>query len=151
MFLLPGLVIACHAIGGDILGPERRSAMCTYLRNHQQADGGWGLHIEGPATVFGTTMSYVALRLLGLPPEDPACAAGRRFILAQVCWTTSKWGREGVSFHRNAHSGSRAFAQGGAVMNPHWGKFWLAALGVMDWDAVNPVPPELWMLPRWFP
>lgn len=41
MFLLPGLVITCHIVGGDILGPERRSAMVTYLRNHQQTDGGW--------------------------------------------------------------------------------------------------------------
>ena len=26
---------------------------------------------------------------------------------------------------------------------PHWGKFWLAVLGVYDWAGVNPVPPEL--------
>ena len=107
MFLLPGLVIACFIIGDDVLGPERRSAMTTYLRNHQQVDGGWGLHIEGPATVFGTTMAYVALRLMGVGPEDPACVEARRFILAH----------------------------GGATMNPHWGKFWLASLGVMDWDG----------------
>ncbi len=25
---------------------RRAEAMCAYLRNHQQADGGWGLHIE---------------------------------------------------------------------------------------------------------
>jgi squalene cyclase len=42
-------------------------------------------------------------------------------------------------------------AHGGAVMNPHWGKFWLATLGVYDWAGVNPIPPELWLLPRWFP
>jgi hypothetical protein len=23
-------------------------------------------------------------------------------------------------------------------------KFWLAVLGVMHWDALNPVPPEMW-------
>ncbi|KAL6335586.1 hypothetical protein AAG906_030716 [Vitis piasezkii] len=28
-------------------------------------DGGWGLHIEGPSTMFGTMLSYVTLRLLG--------------------------------------------------------------------------------------
>lgn len=39
--------------------------MIAYLRNHQQADGGWGLHIEAPSTMFGTVMSYVAMRLLG--------------------------------------------------------------------------------------
>lgn len=107
MFLLPGLVVACHIIGGDVLGPARRSAMVTYLRNHQQADGGYGLHIEGPSTMFGTTMNYVALRLLGLDATDPTCVAARQFI------------------HKH----------GGATMNPHWGKFWLATLGVMEWDG----------------
>jgi cycloartenol synthase len=48
---------------------------------------------------------------------------------------------------------ARAFIirHGGAAFNPHWGKFWLAALGVFEWQGVNPIPPELWLLPRWFP
>lgn len=33
---------------------------------------------------------------------------------------------------------------GGAVNGPHWAKFWLSVLGVMEWEAVNPTPPELW-------
>lgn len=97
--------------------------MRTYLLNHQQADGGWGLHIEGPSTIFGTTLNYVALRLLGMQAGDAVCEAARRFILAH----------------------------GGAVMNPHWGKFWLATLGVYEWSGVNPISPELWLLPYWFP
>ena len=24
-------------------------------------------------------------------------------------------------------------------------------LGVYDWDGVNSIPPEMWMLPNWFP
>ena len=31
----------------------------------QNEDGGWGLHIEGPSTMFSTMLSYVTLRLLG--------------------------------------------------------------------------------------
>jgi len=27
----------------------------------------------------------------------------------------------------------------------------MAVLGVVDWKIVNPVPPELWLLPDWFP
>lgn len=68
LFLTPGLVIACYAAGVD-LGP-RASAMLTYMRNHQQTDGGWGLHIEGPSTLFPTTMNYMAARLLGVPADD---------------------------------------------------------------------------------
>ena len=37
------------------------------------------------------------------------------------------------------------------MLLPHWGKFWLAVLNVYDWSGVNPIPPELWLLPRWFP
>jgi squalene/oxidosqualene cyclase-like protein len=121
LFLMPGLVITCFLAGVDLR--ERASAMTTYLRNHQQADGGWGLHIEGPSTVFGTAMNYTALRLLGMSPEDPAAVEARSFL----------------------------HAHGGAVGVPHWGKFWLAVLGCYEWDGVNPIPPELWMLPRWSP
>lgn len=40
---------------------------------------------------------------------------------------------------------------GGAAYGPHWAKFWLSVLGVMGWEAVNPVPPEFWLLPDWTP
>jgi lanosterol synthase len=33
---------------------------------------------------------------------------------------------------------------GGAIYGPHWAKFWLSILGVMEWEGVNPVPPEIW-------
>ena len=90
-----------------------------YLFKRQNArDGGWGLHIEGESSVFGTAMNYVVLRLLGMSGED------KRMIRARA------------NLHR----------LGGAVNAPHWAKFWLSALGVMEWDTVNPVPPELWCL-----
>jgi hypothetical protein len=66
MFLMPGLIFACY-ITKTPLGKEREEAMQMYLKNHQQEDGGWGLHIESPSSMFGTVMSYVSLRLLGLP------------------------------------------------------------------------------------
>lgn len=122
MFLLPGLVITCHVTGVD-LGPHRKSAMATYLLNHQQEDGGWGLHIESPSTMFGTVLSYVTLRLLGMPAEHPSATAGRQWIQTN----------------------------GGATLIPSWGKFWLAALGVYEWSGLNPLTPELWALPYWFP
>jgi squalene cyclase len=48
---------------------------------------------------------------------------------------------------------ARAFIHrhGGALNAPHWGKFWLSVLGVYEWEGVNPIPPELWLLPVWFP
>ncbi|KAJ8451277.1 hypothetical protein Cgig2_014049 [Carnegiea gigantea] len=47
-------------------------------------DGGWGFHIEGQSTMFGSALNYITLRLLGEGPddgEDDAMARGRRWIL----------------------------------------------------------------------
>lgn len=122
MFLMPGLIIAFY-VTGTRWAESKRAGMETYLRNHQQTDGGWGTHIECASTMFGTVLSYVSLRLLGVPSEDPACV-------------------KGVAFIRD---------NGGVVMAPSWAKFWLAVLGVYDWEGINSVPAELWLLPRWFP
>lgn len=42
---------------------------------------------------------------------------------------------------------SQITSNGGATYTPSWGKFWLAVLGVYSWDGLNPIPPELWLLP----
>ena len=97
--------------------------MAVYLIAHQQVDGGWGTHIESPSTMFGTVMCYVALRLLGLRADCETMSKGRHFI--QV--------------------------QGGAIMTSSWAKFWLCLLGCMEWEGHNSVPPEMWLLPNWFP
>ena len=34
---------------------------------------------------------------------------------------------------------------------PTWGKFWLAMIGLYDYAAINPFPPELFLLPRQLP
>ena len=124
-FLLPGFVIAAYISGHlkTIFPEPHRQAIQAYLLNHQQQDGGWGSHIESPSTMFGTVLNYVALRLVGVDAEDPACQQGRDFLQQH----------------------------GGALYAPSWAKFWLACLGVYDWDGIAPVPPEMWMLPSWFP
>lgn len=116
LFLLPGLVITWYVTNTPV--PDHISIeIRRYLFARQNlADGGWGLHIEGESSVFGTTMNYVVLRLLGASEED------RRLVKAR----------------------NKLHELGGAVNGPHWAKFWLSVLGCMEWDAVNPVPPELW-------
>jgi cycloartenol synthase len=42
-------------------------------------------------------------------------------------------------------------ARGGATAVPSWGKFWLAVLGVYEWHGLNPMPPEMWLLPYALP
>lgn len=57
--------------------------------------------------MFGTVLSYISLRLLGVPVEDSACAKGLKFV------------RE----------------NGGGSMAPSWAKFWMAVLGVYEWEV----------------
>lgn len=122
LFLLPGFVFA-YRLTNQPLPPALREGFVRYLHSTQRPDGGWGLHTEGPSTVLGTSLSYVALRLLG---EEASAAELLRARL-------------------------RLRALGGAEEVPSWGKFWLALLGIYDWSGVAPVPPELWLLPRWAP
>jgi lanosterol synthase len=104
--------------------PAYAAEIKNYLFARQNPeDGGWGLHVEGVSSAYGTAMNYVILRLLGASEEDP------RMIKARA------------KLHK----------LGGAYYGPHWAKFWLSVLGVMEWEAVNPIPPELWLLPDWVP
>jgi len=122
MFLLPGFVIACYVTGVN-LGSVRKAEMLKYILNHQQGDGGWGTHIEGESTAFGSTLNYTAARLCGLKKNSKEASRARLFL----------------------------HTHGGALGAPQWAKLWLAVLGCYDWKGVNPVPPELWLLPNWFP
>jgi Squalene-hopene cyclase N-terminal domain len=124
-FLLPGLIVVWYCMGQPIkmINDDDRRLMVLYMRAHQQIDGGWGTHIESPSTMFGTTLTYVAIRLLGVQANDPVCVNGRKFIKQQ----------------------------GGATMTASWAKFYLCLLGTMHWDGHNSVPPEMWLLPNWFP
>ncbi|XP_071918864.1 lupeol synthase-like [Coffea arabica] len=128
LFFMPPLVMALYITRtlNTVLSSEHQKEIIRYIHNHQNEDGGWGLHIEGHSSMFGSILSYIALRLLGEGPEDGedrAMARGRG-------WTLDR---------------------GGAVATPSWGKFWLSVLGVYDWAGCNPLPPEFWLLPKFFP
>jgi lanosterol synthase len=104
--------------------PAYAAEIKNYLFARQNPeDGGWGLHVEGESSVYGTAMNYTILRLLGASEED------KRMVKARA----------------------KLHQLGGAYYGPHWAKFLLSVLGVMEWEAVNPIPPELWLLPDWAP
>ncbi|XP_038985705.1 cycloartenol synthase-like isoform X3 [Phoenix dactylifera] len=127
MFLMPGLIIVLSVTGAlnTVLSPEHQREIRRYLYNHQNKDGGWGLHIEGHSTMFGSALTYVSLRLLGEGPDDGdgAMQTARTWILDH----------------------------GGATAITSWGKFWLSVLGVFEWYGNNPLPPEMWLLPYFLP
>ena len=122
LFLLPGLIIASY-VTDTPFDPVKQTLMARYMLNHQNEDGGWGLHIEGQSTMFGTVMQYCALRLLGAPADSEELEKGRAWILEN----------------------------GGASGIPSWGKFFLSLLGVYSWEGCNSLMPEMWLLPKWLP
>jgi squalene/oxidosqualene cyclase-like protein len=118
-FLTPMWASALVAMGVDL--PERtRVGFKRYMSCHQHADGGWGLHVESPPYLFSTVLSHVALRLMGVGPDDPRTSASASWIRGH----------------------------GGAVGVPLWGKLFLATLGLYHHDGVPPLSPELWLLPQ---
>lgn len=123
MFLLPGLVITWTVTETPIPEPYSVEIKNYLFARQNPEDGGWGLHIEGQSSVMGTSLNYISLRLLGVDAEDARMVKARGML------------------HK----------LGGAVNGPHWAKFWMSTLGVAEWDIVNPVPPELWLLPDWTP
>lgn len=168
--------------------PQHKAEMVRYLRNHQNADGGYGLHIEGTSTMFGTALSYVTLRILGVDAGDRQLEAARVWVSWGVGWAAgAAWGQGGecelpfqqprlpcatrAAHCRHALLGAvllgrskaqpvppqpsctrpaacaQMHARGGAHWITSWGKFWLAVLGVYSWDGLNPMPPEMWLLP----
>jgi squalene/oxidosqualene cyclase-like protein len=124
MFLLPGLIIVCYITG--VLSTLKKpyiDQMIRYILAHQNSDGGYGLHIESGTSLFGSVLNYVALRLLGVSADHESCVKTRSYFKKQ----------------------------GGILGTAQWGKLYLCTLNLMDWRCVDPIPPELWLLPKWFP
>ncbi|CAM8974310.1 unnamed protein product [Rhodiola kirilowii] len=124
LFFMPPLVMCLYITGhlNTIFTEEHRREIFRYIYCHQNADGGWGLHIEGHSTMFCTVLNYICMRLLGEGPEggqNNAVSRGRKWILNH----------------------------GGVTAIPSWGKTWLSIMGLFEWSGCNPMPPELWNLP----
>lgn len=122
LFLLPGYVFARYATG-TLRHDETADRLAETIAAAQNPDGGLGLHHDGPSRLFGTVLNYVALRLLGATADDPAAARARGWLQEH----------------------------GGAFDVPTWGKCWLSVLRLYLWEGVNPILPELLLLPGAFP
>ncbi len=103
------------------IAPDWSDGFRRSMLRSQNGDGGFPLHVEGESYLFTTVFNYIALRMLGV--SSSATERARLWILAH----------------------------GGAANVPSWGKYWLAILRLYRWEGVNPVIPELLLLPKWFP
>lgn len=108
--------------------PAREARIATYLRRLQaeqsaNAGGGWPLFHGGPLDISCSVKAYLALRLIGDAPDAPHMAQARAAILAA----------------------------GGAERSNVFTRAALALYGFVPWRAVPVMPPEIMLLPRWFP
>ena len=128
LFLTPGVVFIKYAIyGGNykhmFSNEAQRLEIIRYLANHQNPDGGWGMHTESHSTMLGTVLNYDTVRLAGEPATSPMCLAAKEWIRSR----------------------------GGAISIPSWGKMWLCIMNLYSYNGVAAVLPEMWLLPYWVP
>lgn len=112
------------AVGGRVR-PGRRTLdrIANHLRLVQRDDGTWGQYPGSPPDVSACVKAYLALKALGDPIDAPHMRSARAQIIAL----------------------------GGAEKCNTFSTFYLACLGCVDWDACPAIPPEVVLLPRWFP
>ncbi len=106
-----------------VLTAEQASGSAAWIRSQQRDDGTWATFHGGPADLSTTVEAYVALRLAGDPADAAHLEKARAFILEQ----------------------------GGIESTRIFTRLWLALFGVWPWDALPALPPEVMLLPRWFP
>jgi len=106
-----------------ILTPAQAQGTARWIRSRQREDGTWATYFQGPADLSTTIEAYVALRLAGDSAEAPHMRSAAEFV------------RQAGGIER-----SRVFT-----------RFWLALFGEWSWNRLPVVPPEIVLLPAWFP
>jgi len=111
-------VVLLHHVWGNFDRVPRAQAE-AYFRGEQREHGGWELAYDDGGELSVTVEAYMALRLLGVAPDDPALERARAYILA-----------------RGGISKTRIFT-----------KMHLALIGAYEWAGLPSLPPLLMMLP----
>ena len=108
------------------LGQED-SILAKKLANHllltQSETGGWPMFTGGEDSITNTVKAYFALKLTGHPLNAPYMQRAREAVMRM----------------------------GGADKINSFTRFYLALLGQIPYEQCPAVPPELILLPKWFP
>ncbi len=94
-----------------------------FILSSQGEDGGWPLYHGGPADISATVKAYFALKLAGYHVDHPALARARGLV----------------------------HERGGAINVNVFTRIALAQFGQYSWKAIPALPPEMVLLPSWFP
>jgi squalene-hopene/tetraprenyl-beta-curcumene cyclase len=114
-------ILYLHILGQ--LESEKTAKLANYIRRKQLPDGGWNIFEGGPSELNATVKAYVALRLAGESATAPALLRAKEKVLEL----------------------------GGLEATNSYVRFYLAMVGGVDWSIVPCIPPELMLLPDWFP
>ena len=95
----------------------------VYLRRIQGEHGGWPLYHQGAFDISATVKAYFALKMIGDDINAPHMVRAREAL----------------------------HARGGAIKANVFTRILLCLYGQTSWSNVPTVPPELILLPRWFP
>src|SRR5258706_11034065 len=74
-----------HPVVEGVWNPPTRAFIDKAARSilaRQLPDGGFNIYAQGPSEISATVKAYTALRLAGLPADDPRLAQARERILA---------------------------------------------------------------------
>ncbi|KAI4176826.1 MAG: hypothetical protein LQ346_007773 [Caloplaca aetnensis] len=105
-----------YAIGFDLSDGD---AMARWLLQDQQEDGSWALAPQHPGNLSTTTEAYLALKILGVSPDNPAMLRARDFMIKN----------------------------GGVAKVRFFTRFFLATFGLVPWSAIPQIPAELILMP----
>ncbi len=95
--------------------------MANDILHRQLPNGGWSIWFGDGGELSTTVEAYLALKIAGLPPDDPQMLKAREFILAR----------------------------GGALKTRVFTRIFLALFGQVSWDGIPLLPVEFILLPPW--
>lgn len=106
-----------YAVGFDL--KEDGDALRCWLLQDQTEEGSWTLAPKNPGHLSTTVEAYLALRILGVPADDPVMLKARDFTIRH----------------------------GGVAKVRFFTRFFLATFGLVPWSAIPQLPAEFILMP----
>ncbi len=102
---------------------DRAKEASSYMLDQQQPHGGWAIFPHGPLEISASVKAYLALKITGHDPNADYMVRAKNAIVAA----------------------------GGVERINSFTRYYLAMLGLIDYELCPAVPPELMLIPRWSP